>query len=194
MPKAIDITNQKFGHLTAKSKAESRSGKTYWLCECDCGRTKEVQTTHLKNGVTRSCGNKDCPYHNGNNIERTCPICGKVYQTNSPTRKYCFECSPDQSIVSRAEAIVIYRKAIKKRLVELRGGKCERCGYDKSLRSLQFHHRDESQKSFGLSQSDSIRSWEDCLAESEKCDLLCANCHAEEHDRLENEKRVCGGR
>lgn len=187
MPKAIDITNQKFGHLTAKEKAPSRSGKTYWICECECGRLKEIQTSHLISGATRSCGHKDCPYHNKSVIKKVCPICQKEFDSNSPTRKYCLECSPDQS-VSRAEAITIYRKAVKKRLVELRGGKCERCGYDKSLRALQFHHRDETQKSFGLSQSDSIRSWEECLKEIEKCDLLCANCHAEEHDRLENEK------
>ena len=42
MPKAIDITNQKFGKLTAIQRAPSRSGKTYWLCKCECGNEKEV--------------------------------------------------------------------------------------------------------------------------------------------------------
>lgn len=42
MPKAIDITNQKFGKLTAIQKSESRGGKTYWLCKCECGNEKEV--------------------------------------------------------------------------------------------------------------------------------------------------------
>jgi hypothetical protein len=42
MPAAIDITGQKFGKLLALSKAPSRSGKTYWLCQCDCGNLKEV--------------------------------------------------------------------------------------------------------------------------------------------------------
>lgn len=56
MPKAIDITNQKFGKLTAIKKAESRGGKTYWLCKCECGNEKEVQTSHLRNGSIQSCG------------------------------------------------------------------------------------------------------------------------------------------
>ena len=56
MPKALDITNQRFGKLVAISKAASKSGKTYWLCKCDCGNEKEIQTSHLIDGRTKSCG------------------------------------------------------------------------------------------------------------------------------------------
>ena len=56
MAKALDITGQRFGKLVALSKAQSRSGKTYWLCQCDCGNQKEVQTSHLTNGLIQSCG------------------------------------------------------------------------------------------------------------------------------------------
>ena len=56
MPKALDLTNQKFGKLTAIKKEKSQAGKTYWLCECECGQQKIVQTTHLRNGSIKSCG------------------------------------------------------------------------------------------------------------------------------------------
>ena len=56
MPKILDLTNQRFAKLVALKKAPSRQGKTYWLCQCDCGNTKEVQATRLVNGITRSCG------------------------------------------------------------------------------------------------------------------------------------------
>ncbi len=56
MPKALDITGQRFGKLVAISKAPSRSGKTYWLCQCDCGNQKEIQTNHLIDGAIQSCG------------------------------------------------------------------------------------------------------------------------------------------
>lgn len=56
MPKALDITNQRFGKLVAIKKAPSRSGKTYWLCKCDCGNLKEIQTSHLVNHSIQSCG------------------------------------------------------------------------------------------------------------------------------------------
>ena len=56
MPKALDLTNKNFGKLTALSKAPSRSGKTYWLCQCECGELKEIQTSHLITGAIKSCG------------------------------------------------------------------------------------------------------------------------------------------
>ena len=60
MPKALDLTNKRFGSLVAIKKAENRNKKTYWLCKCDCGNFKEVQTCHLVSGATKSCGKKSC--------------------------------------------------------------------------------------------------------------------------------------
>lgn len=57
MPLALDLTGQRFGKLVALSKAKSKKGKTYWLCQCDCGQQKEIQTTHLRDGRAQSCGN-----------------------------------------------------------------------------------------------------------------------------------------
>ena len=46
------LENQKFGMLTAIKYL----GKSKWLCRCDCGNMKEVQTGHLISGHTTSCG------------------------------------------------------------------------------------------------------------------------------------------
>lgn len=56
MPRALDLTNQRFGKLIALKRAPSKSGKTYWTCQCDCGTIKDIQTSHLTNDETRSCG------------------------------------------------------------------------------------------------------------------------------------------
>ena len=56
MPKALDLTNEKFGKLTAIKKVESRNKKAFWLCECECGGFLEVSTDHLRRGTTKSCG------------------------------------------------------------------------------------------------------------------------------------------
>ena len=56
MPKALDLTNKKFGKLTAIKKVQSRNGNTYWLCQCECGNQKEIQTSNLTSGSTLSCG------------------------------------------------------------------------------------------------------------------------------------------
>jgi len=54
-----DISNQKFGKLTALNcYSISRYGKnvTVWNCNCDCGKQTAVPGTMLRNGNTRSCG------------------------------------------------------------------------------------------------------------------------------------------
>jgi hypothetical protein len=47
------------------------------------------------------------------------------------------------------------------------------------LEALQFHHRDPSKKSFAIAAGGLTRSIEVLRIEAAKCDLLCANCHAE---------------
>ena len=76
---------------------------------------------------------------------------------------------------------------MKRQAVKLRGGKCERCGYDKSIYALSFHHKNPKEKLFKLGSGD-IKNWQDYLAEVDKCVLLCANCHAEEHEKQDKEK------
>lgn len=72
--------------------------------------------------------------------------------------------------------------ANKKRAVEYKGGKCQVCGYNKSLAALSFHHRDPSKKDFNF--NGRLANWDKNREELDKCDLLCANCHCEEHERL----------
>src|SRR4051812_16167087 len=58
------------------------------------------------------------------------------------------------------------------------GGKCEKCGYDKCIQALCFHHKNPKEKSFTLgSQSRSIAkcNLEVYREEAKKCELLCAN-------------------
>lgn len=77
------------------------------------------------------------------------------------------------------------------RLKEAAGGACARCGYDKCIAALHFHHRDPATKLFRLAGSYML-AWDRLVAEVAKCDLLCANCHAEEH-HLEDGKTYAGG-
>jgi hypothetical protein len=68
-------------------------------------------------------------------------------------------------------------------LIEMKGGSCEVCGYDKNLAALQFHHRNPNDKKFGLdARTLGNLKMEKILNEFTKCDLLCANCHIEEHN------------
>lgn len=65
----------------------------------------------------------------------------------------------------------------------MKGGSCLKCGYSKCQRALTFHHRQPDLKKFTLDlRNIGNRGWKTVLAEAEKCDLLCMNCHAELHD------------
>lgn len=181
MPNLIDLTGKIFKDWKVISKAESRNGKVYWLCKCQkCGIEKEIQGCHLKNEKVGKCS---C--ENNNFLpEKVCVICGKKFQPKlkAYTRKYCYDCSPSGDI-SRAAAITTIRHSIKKQLVKYKGGKCERCGYNKCIGALQFHHKDTKEKDFELSSKYNGGNFDisQMYKEVDKCELLCANCHAEEH-------------
>ena len=116
---------------------------------------------------------------------KECEICGQEFETkaNGSSRKYCFVCSPSYPKGgSKSKTIAALRVAMKKEAVKRKGGKCIRCGYDKCERALEFHHRDPDMKEFGLAANGVIHGWDAFWNEAQKCDLLCANCHAELHD------------
>lgn len=79
------------------------------------------------------------------------------------------------------KAVAKRRKKIRQMALEHLGGKCSLCGYDRCSDALDFHHKDEKTKKFGLSQDGMTRSWEKTKQELEKCILVCANCHREIH-------------
>jgi len=58
------------------------------------------------------------------------------------------------------------RNLLKERLIKLRGTLCERCGYD-NTHILNVHHK--------------IRRADGGLDDLDNLELICPNCHAEEH-------------
>lgn len=76
------------------------------------------------------------------------------------------------------------RKDLKRKAVDLMGGKCFVCHYDRYLANLSFHHRDPSKKEFGISRLISSIPWEAVQFELERCILLCIRCHSEAHAGL----------
>ena len=117
---------------------------------------------------------------------RQCEICGQQFDIldRGWTRKFCYECSPhEDENMTHSQAVTIKRQAIKKMLIAYAGGKCQKCGYDKCSRALEFHHLDPNEKDFGISKT-LTKNIQALKAEVDKCILLCSNCHAEEHQRL----------
>jgi hypothetical protein len=73
----------------------------------------------------------------------------------------------------------VRRKNIKRMLVEMAGGKCILCGYNKCLAALNFHHADSTKKDFHVSRNKNLGK---TIDEMKKCILVCSNCHDEIHD------------
>ena len=131
----------------------------------------------------------------GQVIPFTAVIAGKRH--NLKNRKFCLGCSPFGLHNTRdltkprpdpMERFRRYQERVrrerKQALVEISGGKCAVCGYSKCIAALEFHHREPSDKLFPLSKENLLKRWPVVLAEANKCDLYCANCHRELEDSL----------
>lgn len=51
-----DLSNQKFGKLTAIAPAGKQGKAILWRCVCECGNEKTVRGNNLTTGAVRSCG------------------------------------------------------------------------------------------------------------------------------------------
>lgn len=77
---------------------------------------------------------------------------------------------------------------MKQDAINLLGGKCINCGYNKSNHALEFHHKNPKDKEYAIGSrmafisSNSKSSYLDVIDELNKCILLCKNCHAELHE------------
>lgn len=148
-----------------------------------CGKDFEAKRRDAKY-CGRACQNKAGRERARNGIkatERICVKCNKKFtvKPNAYNRRYCYECVP-QIPKSGAEN----RKIIKKWAVEYKGGKCCRCGYNKCIEALDFHHQDPKEKDFMLSDRNLILDWNIIKQELDKCILVCSNCHREIHMEL----------
>lgn len=71
-----------------------------------------------------------------------------------------------------------HKKKIEEYMISRGGVKCQTCGYDKYKGALCFHHRDPKEKDPNWNKQWAV---DKLYKELDKCDILCANCHAEIH-------------
>lgn len=106
--------------------------------------------------------------------EGRCRDCDETDPLNfyKASRYYCKACWNKRTFQSARDKL--------DQLIRERGGRCERCGYDRYYGALQWHHLDPTHKEFGISGNRGAPISK-LREEVSKCQLLCANCHAEAH-------------
>ena len=88
---AYDLTDKRFGNLTAKKIAyRDDSGHNFWECHCDCGAVVIVRPSELLNGKKTMC--KDCKkkslqlsknitnLKNDDSITNKDSVCNNIYE------------------------------------------------------------------------------------------------------------------
>lgn len=112
-----------------------------------------------------------------------CVICNK--QLIGRQRSFCSrKCKDRHGSINNPSYLRHKHRGLKRKLklIELKGGCCQKCGYNKNIASLTFHHIDPKLKLFSIqARNISNYNFQKVLAEVDKCDLLCHNCHHETH-------------
>jgi hypothetical protein len=106
-------------------------------------------------------------------------------QYHNPS-KLCVECgAPTKNKGGNglcATHYKLYRRlALKQKLIEMLGGKCQMCQGQFHHAAFDFHHREN--KVENISSMFDSKSETEVLKEVKKCTLLCANCHRIHHAR-----------
>lgn len=94
------------------------------------------------------------------------------YQSNGHTRNICKECVKENERKKYAEKqkeFILFKSNFS----------CKKCG-EKRPYLLDFHHKNPNEKDFTISDKARI-NLENIKEELDKCDVLCANCHREQH-------------
>ena len=122
---------------------------------------------------------------------KICEICNQKFESNSSSRIYCYDCSGDSTRSqneTRKHQKTILRRSMKKQAIKMLGGKCSKCGYDKCIDALEFHHTDPRKKDFKLgdpiimTKTDYEKGYINKVVT--KCILVCSNCHKEIHSKM----------
>jgi len=149
----------------------------------NCDKPFEAQVREVNRGNGKYCTRKCSSQHRASLIPKpkancSCAQCGAVFYRNKTKRRnsksglfFCNrECKEKAQRFDGIKAIhpthygtghSVYRKTA----FRSKPKACERCGYDRYLKVLQVHHIDRNRSNGAL----------------ENLEILCPNCHEEEH-------------
>ena len=128
-------------------------------------------------------------------LERQCSLCMNMFPAtehyfrarsrNRGLEKVCKSCWREKIRAYRQikrqhgeREVNPRRLVIRKQLDEIKLTRgCSKCGYKEHPSALDFHHLAEHEKLATVASLYSTLNLQKILAEVEKCEILCANCH-----------------
>lgn len=103
MPRAKDLTGQRFGRLVAIEPTDRRSGSSVvWRCRCDCGNEHLASAGALKSGNVRSCGCVRRPGVQPGSSFGDLTVLDQVHSKSSPYTLWLCRCSCGRKVVLRS--------------------------------------------------------------------------------------------
>lgn len=177
-----DLTGKHYGHWIVLGfdfdKSQEKQTQ-YWKCQCDCGcgTIESKSTASLRQVKVGGC--KNVWTNSYSQVSKQCLKCGQKFfpKTQAKTRQYCYECYPEEASKNGASI----RHLIKQWALDYKGNSCYCCGYNKCTEALDFHHINQLDKDFSLSDRNIKLDWTKIKTELDKCILVCSNCHREIH-------------
>jgi hypothetical protein len=93
-----------------------------------------------------------------------------------------------------SKKIIDRRHVFKKKAIEIKGGRCQRCGNVFDEECYDFHHTEPVEKDLNIAKALTEKTWGEIERELEKCILVCANCHRiihkeEKYSHLKKDKK-----
>ena len=84
----VNLTNQRFGRLTAIKKVNVAS----WLCKCDCGKEIIAPYSNLTSGLQKSCGcwREECKKEFGNSAKKHGGYGTALYKVYCRIKQRCY--------------------------------------------------------------------------------------------------------
>lgn len=182
--------------LCCKCKTEPRAFKTGSYCvECQRGYSKKYYKEHPEKFKPKDA-EKYKQYQKGyrkKNREYFRSYMKEYYKEHPKTHEvqkgYCADWYRANKDKAKESSKNLYRKR-RDEWCEILAGhglkiKCSKCGFDKCVAALDFHHIDPSTKNIEFwtifQRKPTPERIQQVLEESEKCSVLCANCHRMEH-------------
>lgn len=91
MPVPLDLTGRVVGHLTILRRSDkNKFGKTWWICQCSCGRTKTIVGSSLSSERTQTCGQCIIREDTGNRFRKHGKTGTRVYRLWKAMMTRCY--------------------------------------------------------------------------------------------------------